>query len=105
MALHDGEESTDSTWVRPADALDQAAQGRRTIIFPIQMNLRKLNSSRTVGEAIASASKKPVVTVSPTMEKHAQGRVLTIPEAAGYGGRRFLARQDGDLVLGVEALD
>lgn len=105
VALHDGEESTDSAWVRPDDALRQAQDGTRTIVFPTQMNLRKLGVWGGVSEAMAGASETPVVTVSPTMEKHAQGRLLTIPAEAGYGGSRFLARQEGDRVLGVEVAD
>lgn len=105
VALHDGEESTDSAWVRPADALRQAHGGTRTVVFPTQMNLRKLGAWKSVSEALAKSAETPVVTVSPTMEKHPQGRVLTIPAEAGYGGSRFLARQDGDRVLGVEVAD
>ena len=69
------------------------------------MNLRKLAAWSRVDEALAAAADMPVVTVSPTMEKHPDGRVLTIPEAAGYGGTRFLARQDGDRVTLVEPAD
>lgn len=105
VALHDGEESTDSTWVRPAEALEQARDGSRTIVFPTQMNLRKLSRWNTVGEAMAAAREAEIVTVSPRMEKHPDGRVLIIPETADYGGSRFLARQDGDRVLMVEAQD
>jgi 8-oxo-dGTP pyrophosphatase MutT (NUDIX family) len=105
VALHDGEESTDSAWVSPAAALRQAREGTRTVVFPTQMNLRRLGQWQSMVEALAGAAAAPVVTVSPTMEKHPEGRVLTIPAEAGYGGSRFLARQDGDRVLGVEPAD
>lgn len=104
-ALHDGEESTDSAWIRPRDALAQAQEGSRTIVFPTQMNLRKLSRWNTVDEAMAAARVAEIVTVSPRTEKHPQGRVLTIPAEADYGGSRFLARQDGDKVVMIEPQD
>jgi hypothetical protein len=33
--------------------------------------------------------------VQPKAGKHAEGRILSIPEAAGYGGSNFLVKDGG----------
>ncbi len=69
LAVHDGGESVDSVWTTPAAAVAAAKSGERTIIFPTFMNLKKLGESGTVGAAIASAQRQPVVTVLPQIEE------------------------------------
>ena len=81
LAVHDGSESVDSVWIRPADALAEAEAGRRTVIFPTRMNVLKLGRSSLVTDAIETARKTPVVTVEPKVD----GSVLRIPAEAGYG--------------------
>lgn len=105
MALHDGQESTDSVWIRPADALAEAAHGRRTIVFPTQMNLRKLSRWKTTAEALAAAAAAKVVSVRPQVKPHPEGRTLTLPADADYDGQVFLARQKDELVVGIERLE
>jgi len=104
VALHDGEESTDSTWIRPADALAEADAGERTIVFPTRMNPTRLSQWPDVSTALAGAAGAEVVTVQPRVSPHEEGRVLKIPAEAGYGGSEFLARQDGDRVVGIRKL-
>jgi 8-oxo-dGTP pyrophosphatase MutT (NUDIX family) len=106
VALHDGSESTDSAWIRPADALKEGEEGSRTIVFPTRMNLMKLGQWATAAEALAGAAAQPVVTVQPEVTPHPEGRTLRIPAAAGYGGSLFLARQqDGDRMTSIEPLE
>ncbi len=95
VALHDGEESTDSEWLRPADAIALAEAGERTLVFPTRMNLVKLSRFDTVEAALAGTRANPVVSVQPRMREHEEGRVLCIPEAAGYGGSEFLVNKQG----------
>ena len=87
--LHDGSEAVDSVWIRPADALEQAEAGKRTMIFATRLNLERVNQSRTVADAIAKAAQDPIVTVQPTMRKTDTALILTIPIEAGYGGPEF----------------
>lgn len=82
---HDGQESVESVWITPAQALIDEAAGSRTIVFPTRLNLEKLGQYKTATEAITAAHKTPVVSVMPTVERHPDGRTLHIPEAAGYG--------------------
>jgi 8-oxo-dGTP pyrophosphatase MutT (NUDIX family) len=84
VAAHDGEESVDSVWVKPADAIAEAKAGRRTIIFPTLNNLMKLARSSSVAEAIERARTEPLVTVLPTVHKTDSGKVLRITPEAGY---------------------
>ena len=97
VALHDGEESTDSEWLRPADAIALAEAGERTLVFPTRMNLVKLSRFDSVEAALAGARAGPVVSVQPRMREHEEGRVLCIPEEAGYGGSEFLVSKQGTM--------
>jgi 8-oxo-dGTP pyrophosphatase MutT (NUDIX family) len=80
MAVHDGSESVDSLWVRPADAMAENDAGTKTIIFPTRMNVLKVGRSANTAHAIESARGRPVVTVEPIVD----GKVLRIPAEADY---------------------
>jgi len=84
LAVHDGMESVDSVWVRPADVLEQAAAGTRTVIFPTLRNVEKLAASPTVASAMAAAAASSVVRVLPWIERRDDGAWLCIPREAGY---------------------
>ncbi len=90
-ATHDGSESVDSVWVTPAEAIAEADAGRMTLVFATRMNVLKLGRAGTVAEAVANARAEKVVTVQPEIAKGPKGRVLRIPEEAGYGGSEFAA--------------
>jgi hypothetical protein len=84
LAEHDGHESVDSVWIRPADALADAENGKRTVIFPTLRNVAKLGNSDSAAAAIAAAAASPTVSVLPVIEKRADGAYLCIPVEAGY---------------------
>jgi 8-oxo-dGTP pyrophosphatase MutT (NUDIX family) len=84
VAAHDGEESVDSLWIAPTQAVADAQSKRRPIIFPTLRNLIKLARSASVAEAIERARREPIVTVLPTVGKGAHGPVIRIPVEAGY---------------------
>ncbi|MBU3916043.1 NUDIX hydrolase, partial [bacterium] len=50
LAIHDGTESVDSVWIKPADVLMEHKEGKRSIMFPTRMNITKLSGSQTVEE-------------------------------------------------------
>lgn len=89
VALHDGREMVDSVWLRPADAMAQAAAGSRTIVPATLLNVEKLGFSSNVAEALAAARAQPVVTVQPELVEQADGILLRIPAEAGYGVTEF----------------
>lgn len=82
-AVHDGIESTESMWVRPAEVLDGATNGKYRVMFPTSSNLGRLCMS--VDECIALASTNKVVRVMPWIEQREDGGTyLCIPPQAGY---------------------
>ena len=83
-ARHDGSESVDSCWIRPADAVADAAAGEVVIVFPTRLNLEKLARADTVSEALELARSEPVVTIMPTPVETGDGVMLRIPADAGY---------------------
>lgn len=84
LAVHDGEESVDSVWISPAEALADLAAKRRIIIFPTRLNLMMLAEDRTPDQAIAAARVRPIKTVQPWIVERAGGKWLNIPADAGY---------------------
>lgn len=84
LAVHDGHESVDSVWVRPADAVAAALAGTRTIIFPTLRNVEKLGTFNTVADAMAGTRASRIVRVLPWTERRADGTFLCIPPEAGY---------------------
>ena len=84
LAVHDGYESVDSVWISPQQAVAEALEGKRTVIFPTLRNLEKLGNSPTIDAALASATSAPVVAVLPWTENRQDGTYLCIPKEAGY---------------------
>jgi len=86
VALHDGKESVDSLWTSVEAALRAEREGKRTIIFPTLVNLRKLGRSPDVRSALAAARADRIVTVLPSVSRDsASGELqLVIREDAGY---------------------
>ena len=95
IAEHDGHESLDSIWIRPADAINRGEQGTANVVFPTRMNLSKLDRSPTLEQALATAHTEAIVTVQPEPQPCDGGNVMTIPAAAGYGGSRIFFSSDG----------
>jgi 8-oxo-dGTP pyrophosphatase MutT (NUDIX family) len=85
LGAHDGAESVEGFWITPAQALRDAEAGTHTLVLPTQMNLTRLSRHATVAEAVAAARSSPIVTVTPRVERTADGRRLHIPAEAGYG--------------------
>jgi 8-oxo-dGTP pyrophosphatase MutT (NUDIX family) len=84
LAVHDGEESVDSVWISPTDALLGAASGKYTIIFPTRLNVEMLAEADTVATALAMARARTIIPVLPRTERRADGDYLCIPAEAGY---------------------
>jgi 8-oxo-dGTP pyrophosphatase MutT (NUDIX family) len=91
IAIHDGSESVDSTWISPRAAIAETEAGRYKLVFPTEMNLKKLGRHATTDEAIAAARASKVVTVLPEPVKAEENgiRYLRLPLEAGYGGEVF----------------
>ena len=81
---HDGHESVDSVWISPEQAIEEAADGKRTVIFPTLRNLEKLAQFQSVEQALGATATETIVPVTPWVEKREDGNYLCIPENAGY---------------------
>jgi len=79
-AEHDGNESVDSIWISPSQALKDEADKVREIVFPTRLNIEKLGRQTVVANALEAATNDTIVTVLPTIEDG----VLRIPAEAGY---------------------
>ena len=84
IALHDGSESTDSVWIGPQEAIEEAKAGKRTLVHATTKNLELLAEGTTVAGAISAASARKIVTVQPWVEVKDGKKFLHIPEGAGY---------------------
>ena len=84
-ASHDGSETLDTVWIDPLTAITEAEEGKRRVVFPTRMNLKKVSQSTTAESAIRLAKITPVVTVLPEVHDVDGGRHLKIPIEAGYG--------------------
>lgn len=84
LALHDGHESVDSVWIRPAVALAEAEEGKRTVIFPTLRNIEKLAKYNNVAEVMDACVGNPPYPVLPWIERRDNGNYLCIPPEAGY---------------------
>lgn len=85
LALCDGQETVDAEWIAPTQALDLAARGERTVIFPTRMNLQLLAEASSAEDAVLRAQARPIVTVEPKVTERNGERVLVLPPDAGYG--------------------
>ncbi len=94
-AIHDGGESVHSAWMRCAEAVESGESGRHNVMFPTRLNLERLGRSANVDVAMALAEQESVVTVLPTSQPQKDGRIMTIPAAAGYGASQFLVVKSG----------
>ncbi len=84
LAIHDGHENVDSVWIKPADAVTAAREGRRTIIYPTMRNVERLAKFSTPEQALANCREQAVVPIEPWNEKRDDGVWLCIPKNAGY---------------------
>ncbi len=85
VARHDGREAVEHEWVKPADLLERRVRGEAKLMFPTRLNLEVLARAANAAEAEAAAPGDDVVTVEPQVVERADGKVLVIPAAAGYG--------------------
>jgi 8-oxo-dGTP pyrophosphatase MutT (NUDIX family) len=85
IAAHDGREAVETIWISTETALAEADARRVTLVFATRMNLVKLGRSKTVAAALDAARAETIVTVCPELVQSADGPLIRIPLAAGYG--------------------
>lgn len=85
LGLHDDREVVGARWVRPQDALAEAASRQVRLVFATRLNLERLAQSDDVEAALEAARARPVVKVLPMITATETGRTIHIPAEAGYG--------------------
>lgn len=80
----DGTENVRAFWAGAQDVLDQAAAGQAHVIFPTRRVLERLATFGSHAEAVASAGRYPVRTITPWLEERGGERFLCIPDDLGY---------------------
>lgn len=81
---HDGLESVDSQWISPRAALQAAAAGQLSLVFPTRRNLERLAQFPDVADTLAALRRQPVRTVEPFVATVDGERHLCIRDDAGY---------------------
>ncbi|MBY9062367.1 NUDIX domain-containing protein [Sphingomonas yunnanensis] len=80
----DATENVRLDWLSARDALDAAARGERTLIFPTRRNLERLAQFANYDEAVAHARATPVRRITPWIERRDGVDHLCIPDDLGY---------------------
>jgi 8-oxo-dGTP pyrophosphatase MutT (NUDIX family) len=83
--FHDDMETIESTWVRPADAIERSRRGEVELIFPTFKNLEALTRFDTAAELVDYARTASGVGVTqPRIVRDATGTRLLLPGDSGY---------------------
>ena len=84
--LHDGAETVESIWIRPADAFAQHAEDKFKMIFPTLVNLEPLRNVDTVDELLAWADNLgEIPEILPALRVNPDGTIATLmPDGDGY---------------------
>ncbi len=80
----DHDESAEGLWIKPAEALRQADDGKRTLVDVTRFTLELLDTWPDVATALAAARQRRIVTIMPRIEETPAGNVIRIPHDAGY---------------------
>ena len=71
-------------WSSAAAVLSEADAGRAIIIYPTRRNLERLAQHPRFADAVADAARHPVETITPFVDRRADGDHLCIPDGLGY---------------------
>lgn len=81
---HDGYETVGSLWITPADALVDAAEGKRRVIFPTLRNLERLATCATVNQALSAAEQVAVRAIQPHLDEREDGLYIVMGDYPEY---------------------
>jgi len=85
--VHDDSETVHSMWIRPAEALDQAALGELIMMPPTIANLQAIANCASAADALAQAdAAAPPERIQPRLRRDASGAVVgvSVPGDADY---------------------
>lgn len=78
----DPREMTDSTWLRPADALARFHEGDLPMVFPTVRTLESLSAFHTVAAALDALRNRAAPTVLPRLVRTEDGVAIVVDESA-----------------------
>jgi len=79
QARHCGQETVDSEWIRPADAVAKSDAGAMFLAPPTYITLREIASYATTAEVLAAAPARRTPCVMPILGKTPDGVVTLFP--------------------------
>lgn len=77
--VHDAE-MVDSVWLRPAEAVERFHHGQLRLLPPTVHTLRQLAAYASWRELRAALEDAPVPSITPRMERRAEGVAIVVPE-------------------------
>jgi 8-oxo-dGTP pyrophosphatase MutT (NUDIX family) len=78
-STHDDNETIDSLWISPSDALDRQAEGELVMMPPTVANLRFLAAFSSVAEAMVESSRMPPPPcILPRVRRNESGQVVGV---------------------------
>lgn len=80
----DYSENTRLMWASARTALDMLESGGMRMIYPTRRNMERLAQFETYAELLQHAADTPMRTISPWIDRQADGDMLCIPADAGY---------------------
>ncbi|MAG29735.1 MAG: NUDIX hydrolase [Deltaproteobacteria bacterium] len=89
-ALHDGHETVQSEWIRPAVALERFAAGELDLISPTFKNLEAIagfTSTETLLDAKRRVDPSTIPTILPRILSFSEKGLEEVLEVVGYGGK------------------
>lgn len=89
VVRQDGIEAVSALWTAPEEMIELFAHDSDLLMFPTRMSLSVLAQARDVAEAMAIVRRRPLVAITPRLEKRPDGIYVRIPEEAGFGGGFF----------------
>ena len=82
--LHDGQETTDSIWISPHEALQRYRQGEFPLVFATEKNLERMSRYTSAHEMIAATSPADREPIMPRMIREGSDTRFLIPGDEGY---------------------
>ncbi len=79
LATHDGRETTEGLWIRPAAAVARGRRGEIALPPPTWTTLRWLEEFTDVESALEWARTKPIPRIQPTFIQNGEARIVMLP--------------------------
>jgi len=93
LPVADRKEVMSAVWSNPISVVEQAESEEINLMFATYMTLRWLTAFTSADQALVAARQRQIVTVIAESSDSSEGRILKIPEAAGFGETEVLEKR------------